>query len=465
MYQINNQQLNQSNPLELRSSQNMDNDKKYIPKIPKEEVEKKIFKHFQFLNQEKSLHNCFTSYDFHENEKYMLECWQEILDFYYDSIFNTFGLKIKDVLEYSKFKSRRPLGLPNILLDLRKKNTYITDNDLLSDEYYQKCFPEIYENKFSFFTYLKNGFNGVFNYAYNFAKGNDYDEIKPLDENSILINVNLFMNHCNYDIMSSLQEFNKEQINNDVIIKNDFIEFIKNNNNLRFKDLYSNLCLFFLNKIKRIILFNVKIENKNIECIKIINNVNDKITKKDIVRIQIRITLTNISKKIEDIQKQIENCKNNAKNCLRIKNKSQARSFLLKKKTLEKTLNNYYNQQSTIETQLNDLNSMEDNLKNLNILQDAIEVGKQIGLRPEDFDEVASDFKEQNDNYNDIHDMIKEMGNTNVNEDEINKELNDLLNENDNNDRGGGQLFDFPDVNNEIPNKKEEEKFENLINN
>ena len=464
MYQTNIQQLNNSNTMDIRTSQNQDNDRKYIPKIPKDEVEKKIFDHFQFLKDDKALHNCFTSYDFHENEKYMLESWQEILDFYFDSIFNSFGLRIKDVLEYSKFKNRRPLGLPNILLDLRKKNIYITDNDIYSEEYYQNFFPEICEKNNSFFSYLKNGFNGVINYAYNFAKGIDNDEIKPLDENSILINVNLFMNHCNYDIMNSLYEFNKEQITNDVIIKNDFIEFIKKNNNLRFKDLYSNLCLYFLNKTKRIILFNVKVENRNIECIKIINNINDMVTKKDIVRIQIRITLNNISKKIDNIQKEIGKCMLNAKNCLRNKNKQQARTFLLKKKTLEKTLNMYYNQQNTIENQLNDLNSMEDNLKNLNIIQDAIEVGKQIGLKAEDFDEVASDFKEQNDNYNDIHDMIKEMGNSNVNEEDINKELNNLLNENDNNDRGGGQLFDFPDVNNEIPNIKEEENFENLIN-
>ena len=108
----------------------------------------------------------------------MLESWQEILDFYFDSIFNSFGLRIKDVLEYSKFKNRRPLGLPNILLDLRKKNIYITDNDIYSEEYYQNFFPEICEKNNSFFSYLKNGFNGVINYAYNFAKGIDNDEIK-----------------------------------------------------------------------------------------------------------------------------------------------------------------------------------------------------------------------------------------------------------------------------------------------
>jgi len=443
----------------------------FIPKLPKSEVESRIFSHFQFLNDEKTLHNCFTSYDFHENEKYMLENWQEILDFYYDSIFNTFGIKIHDILEYSKFKNKRPIGLPNILIELRNRNIYITDNDIKNNnnnnEFYEKNFPEIYKKNSSWFSYIKNNVvNGIFNYAYNYAKGIDDDEIQPLDENSVLINVNLFLNHCNYDIMSCLQEICKEQFSSNVIIKDEFEKFVKNNENLRFKDLYLNLCLIFLHKIKKIILFNVNIENRNIECIKLIYNINDVITKKDKVKIQIQLTLNNLNKKIENIQKQIENCQKNAKQYLKIKNKNQARSFLLKKKMLEKTLNNYYNQQTTIETQLNELNSMEDNINNLNILQNAIEVGKQIGIKPEDFDGVAVDFKEQTENYNDINDMIKEMG-SNFNEEDINKELNELIDENDNNDKGGGQLFDFPDVNKEIPENREKEKedFNEIINN
>jgi hypothetical protein len=394
----------------------------------------------------------------------MLENWQEILDFYYDSIFNTFGIKIHDILEYTKFKNKRPLGLPNILIELRNRNIFITDNDIINNnEYYEKNFPEIYKKNSSWFSYIKNNVSGIFNYAYNYAKGIDYDDIQPLDENLILINVNLFLNHCNYDIMSCLHEICKEQFSSNVIIKDDFEKFVKNNENLRFKDLYLDLCLNFLHKIKKIILFDVNIENRNIKCIKLIYNINDTITKKDTVKIQIQLTLNNLNKKIDFIQKQIDNCQKNAKQYLKIKNKNQARSLLLKKKMLEKTLNNYYNQQTTIETQLNELNSMEDNINNLNILQDAIEVGKQIGIKPEDFDGVAVDFKEQSDNYNDINDMIKEMG-SNINEEDINKELNDLMDENDNNDKGGGQLFDFPDANKEIPENKEE-NFQEIINN
>ena len=41
MYQTNIQQLNNSNTMDIRTSQNQDNDRKYIPKIPKDEVEKK----------------------------------------------------------------------------------------------------------------------------------------------------------------------------------------------------------------------------------------------------------------------------------------------------------------------------------------------------------------------------------------------------------------------------------------
>ena len=41
-----------------------------------------------------------------------------------------------------------------------------------------------------------------------------------------------------------------------------FEHYIKNNVNLHFKVLYLNLFLQFLNKIKKIILFNIKIEKQ-----------------------------------------------------------------------------------------------------------------------------------------------------------------------------------------------------------
>ena len=48
-----------------------------------------------------------------------------------------------------------------------------------------------------------------------------------LDVNFVLININLILNLCNYDIMSCLHELCKEQIAINKIIKDDFELYIK----------------------------------------------------------------------------------------------------------------------------------------------------------------------------------------------------------------------------------------------
>ena len=61
------------------------------PMPTKEEVETKIFGHFQILQDKKAFHNFFTSYDFRENEKDMVDFWKGVIDFYYDSLFKSFA--------------------------------------------------------------------------------------------------------------------------------------------------------------------------------------------------------------------------------------------------------------------------------------------------------------------------------------------------------------------------------------
>ena len=50
--------------------------------ITKEECEEKIMTRFEILKDNKVFHNYFSSYDFHDNEKDMLEFWEDIT-FYY----------------------------------------------------------------------------------------------------------------------------------------------------------------------------------------------------------------------------------------------------------------------------------------------------------------------------------------------------------------------------------------------
>lgn len=90
--------------------------------INREECEKRMFERFPILNDDKVVHNYFCSYDFHENEEYMIEFWRDVLGFIYESIKDNFGIRTNEILELSKIKNRRPLGLPNIIVRIH----YIT---------------------------------------------------------------------------------------------------------------------------------------------------------------------------------------------------------------------------------------------------------------------------------------------------------------------------------------------------
>jgi hypothetical protein len=82
----------------------------------KEEAERRILERFSILNDPKVLHNYFASYDFHENERDMVLFWKDVIMFIYESIFCNFALHIEDIIEVTKLKNKRPIGLQNILV-------------------------------------------------------------------------------------------------------------------------------------------------------------------------------------------------------------------------------------------------------------------------------------------------------------------------------------------------------------
>jgi hypothetical protein len=82
----------------------------------KEDIERRIFERFPVLNDKKIFHNYFTSYDFHEKEKDMVNFWKDVLMFIYESIYQTFALRIEDIIETTKLRNRRPVGLENIIV-------------------------------------------------------------------------------------------------------------------------------------------------------------------------------------------------------------------------------------------------------------------------------------------------------------------------------------------------------------
>ena len=112
--------------------------------LNQEEIEKKILNRFNFLQQEGGLHQFFSSYDFRIDEKNMVEIWEKIIDYLLTDIFSSFAITMSDLKKYTIIKNRIPMGLNNIMQQLRIEQKYITEEDLKSDNFYQLNFPDLY---------------------------------------------------------------------------------------------------------------------------------------------------------------------------------------------------------------------------------------------------------------------------------------------------------------------------------
>ena len=275
----------------------------YSNKITKEDCEKKIMVRFSELNDKQTFHNYFSSYDFRENEKSMLDFWEQIIYYFYDEIFNTFGMRISDILNYSKFKNSNPIGLENILIHLNKIRHFITEKELNDIEFFKNEFPDIYNNK-SWTEYISGYAKSIFNLGLGCKTEKndiDIDHIQKLDNNQIFINYQMFQNHCD-DLLNILTELLRQK-DHEVILKNEFNQNLLENNNIRFGNQYLDLCLKFLVGAKRIALFKVEIKGISYDCIKLLKHPNDTVTNKDYTIINILISIENLNKVIEETEK------------------------------------------------------------------------------------------------------------------------------------------------------------------
>jgi hypothetical protein len=115
---------------------------KSINTLRKEETEKRILERFQNLNDNQQFHNLFCSYDFHENEKYILDFWKYVIEFLCESVKQTHGMTLEEILELTMIKGKKPLGLPNIVQKLIDDGVLIPSCMLTNDDYYKKYFAD-----------------------------------------------------------------------------------------------------------------------------------------------------------------------------------------------------------------------------------------------------------------------------------------------------------------------------------
>lgn len=112
--------------------------------LKKDEVEKKLFEAFPILNDESRFHDFFSSYDFHENESFMVHFWKDLLEYLILHLNDNFSLSYGQLISLTRLKYNTPIGLPNIVKKLVKDGDFMLASELKSDEYYKKLFPALY---------------------------------------------------------------------------------------------------------------------------------------------------------------------------------------------------------------------------------------------------------------------------------------------------------------------------------
>ena len=438
-------------------------------KLDPKEVEEKILSRFDNLKQEKGLRQIYSSYDFRLEEKPMLESWEKILDFLLTDIFNTFGVKMSDLKKYLLIKNKIPVGLNNIIQQFRIEQKYITDADLKDINFYQINFPELYPKQTGYISSFFGGLKSIINFTgTKIGCNEDNDNNDPMKirtditeeeknkitpDSQIIFNYEKFKYNCN-NILSILNDILIEE-DIEVISTSNFIKLIKeryidnkdglNQYSLPYGIDYIDHILFYLSKIKKVILFNIEANNKNLEFIKLTKTVSDTVTNKDEAIAKTSSQMELLEKRNSEYEKKIEQITDKAKAQIKKGNKQAARTLMIKKKNYQKFLENSQNTLSILEKQIIDLKNAERNANFTEVLKQAVEVGKQYNANIDEFAEITDDIKERKDVMDEIQSGIKDLNLMNENDEDINKELEELeqgINENKKED-------EFPMANNE----------------
>ncbi len=438
-------------------------------KLDPKEVEEKILSRFDNLKQEKGLRQIYSSYDFRLEEKPMLESWEKILDFLLTDIFNTFGVKMSDLKKYLLIKNKIPVGLNNIIQQFRIEQKYITDADLKDINFYQINFPELYPKQTGYISSFFGGLKSIINFTgTKIGCNEDNDNNDPMKirtditeeeknkiipDSQIIFNYEKFKYNCN-NILSILNDILIEE-DIEVISTSNFIKLIKeryidnkdglNQYSLPYGIDYIDHILFYLSKIKKVILFNIEANNKNLEFIKLTKTVSDTVTNKDEAIAKTLSQMELLEKRNSEYEKKIEQITDKAKAQIKKGNKQAARTLMIKKKNYQKFLENSQNTYSILEKQIFDLKNAESNANFTEVLKQAVEVGKQYNANIDEFAEITDDIKERKDVMDEIQSGIKDLNLMDENDEDINKELEELeqgINENKKED-------EFPMANNE----------------
>lgn len=400
--------------------------------ISKEKINEKILSKFIILKDRDKFNYYFTEYNFQKEEENKLDLWNKIIQYLFESIFATFGMKISELISYCSINNKIP-NLTNIIQELRIRNILILDSDISNKEYYKKNFPELnLDNDLSSHSigsYLYSGVKNIFNFSaaklgYNNKPKkrkdiSDENKYKKLSEDTIVFNYELFKNYSN-NLLPFLAS--KLEAPNLIIRKSDFIYDIENDSS-KFKkieniELY-DYCLIYLMNIKKIILFELEENNNKIDFMRLMKDKNDIVKEND----KVFAKLLNEEKELEiiknEIQNFIENYIKDAKIFLQNKDRENAKICLINKNKCEKLIEKCDKKLEKINEEIADIYLYETDPKYKKVVDDCRIDNEEI------LKALKDDFTF--DKNNDISKLIEETEiEENKNLDDVNNDVNQL---------------------------------------
>jgi hypothetical protein len=339
------------------------------------ENEKKILKHFNFLNDEINFQKIYGEYNFEKEKIKLTEIWENIIKYLYEEISHRLTLSLEEIKSLSIIHGYEPKGLDNILKYLRANLKYITQKDIKSDEFYEKNFPEIYpQPPKSYIIHICNPFKLLNPFNLCREEKNEINDIEcvrkdisyndNIPEGSILFNYEILNSHCEALLMilnKILLENGQEIIKKDIAFKNIKENYSDNSKegNIKLRYGTQNLedVIYFLQKTKKIIIFEIEIKGEKYEFIKTTKNKDDTIDEKDKRIAKILISIDDKRGESNIIQENIVKCLILAKKNLKDNNKDKAKEIIIKHNKLQKLLDKRIKLMKSLEKKIIDIQS------------------------------------------------------------------------------------------------------------